>query len=67
MSTMMRDGTFDFYTAHFESGDRIVFRVRIDREAMIRAREKGIVRYRQLSISNDFERKMWYNGHPSYC
>jgi len=63
------DGTFRFFVAMFGSsyGDAaIVFRVRVDRDATERAREKGIRGYDRILpiiVEGDLVTR-WLDSHP---
>jgi len=59
------DGTYRFYAATFGSSYDdavIVFRVRVDRDATERAREKGIRGYDRILEGDPVAR--WLDSHP---
>ena len=62
------DGQFRFCTASFGSwcqDRRIVFRVRVDTTAKVRAAEKGITCFDRLLPSTQAEIEAWEIGHPT--
>ena len=66
---LFQDGEFSFYTALYGSwanDQKIVFRVRADRDPKERAKEKEIKGWDRIVPATNDEIQAWLASHPTY-